>query len=426
LILDIKPEFDPVRDWADSAVVSPRIRHVSELGDAALGYCRRGWSIVPMHSPVDGGCSCGRRGCAAVAKHPRVSWEARMEKAATEKEVAEWWRRWPEANVGIVTGRVSGVVVLDVDPRSGGDSALGALEESWGALPDTLEVQTGGGGRHLWFSSDEENPSAVLAPGLELKGERSVVTAPPSVHASGHRYLWIPERSPDDLTAAALPGWLAVIARGGAGTDPRHPLSEQPPRTSQERAEFAEAWTRAGIELRPGDRYYLCPFHDDHHPSLHIDSERCRWYCFGCRRGGGIGRLRQLVGDTPQPSPRARLRGHVGASRTVSMPGRNEVAVSGESLHQDELLTLAGGRRPYGGVELDAVAELVALFKQVVVKVEDTEVGVLSGEDARRLTPAIRQAQRDHGAATCRAVIRGGWDRGGEDVGMFGVVLFVP
>ncbi len=349
-----------------------------------------------------------------------------MEKPATEKEVAEWWRRWPEANVGIVTGRVSGVVVLDVDPRSGGGSALGALEKRWGALPATLEVQTGGGGRHLWFSSDEENPSAVLAPGLELKAERSVVTAPPSVHASGHRYLWIPERSPDDLTAAGLPGWLKVIARGGVGTDPRHPLSEQPPRTTQERAEFAQAWARAGIELRPGDRYYLCPFHDDHHPSLHIDSERCRWYCFGCRRGGGIGRLRQLVGDSPQPSSRARLRGHVGASRTVSMPGRNEVAVSGESLHQDELLTLAGGRRPYGGVELDAVAELVALFKQVAVKIDDTEVGVLSGENARRLTPAIRLAQRDHGAATCRALIRGGWDRGGEDVGMFGVVLFVP
>ena len=39
----------------------------------------------------------------------------------------------------------------------------------------------------------------------------------------------------------------------------------------------------------------LCPFHDDHHPSLHVDSEACRWYCFGCRRGGGPGRLRRLV-----------------------------------------------------------------------------------------------------------------------------------
>jgi bifunctional DNA primase/polymerase-like protein len=83
--------------------VNHRIAQVSGAVEAALAYCRRGWSIVPMQSHDDGGCSCGRRGCVAVAKHPRVSWEARMEVAATEKEVEEWWRRWPDANVGTVT-----------------------------------------------------------------------------------------------------------------------------------------------------------------------------------------------------------------------------------------------------------------------------------------------------------------------------------
>jgi len=191
--------------------------------------------------------------------------------AATEKEVEEWWRRWPHANVGVVTGRVSGIVVLDVDPRSGGALALGALEERWGALPATLEARTGGRGRHLWFSFDDELSSAVLAPGLELKAERSVVIAPPSVHATGHRYVWIPERGPDELTPARLPESLRPIAHGEAGRDPRKPLHEQPPRTAQERTAFGQAWARAGIELRSGDRYYLCPFHDDHHPSLHIE-----------------------------------------------------------------------------------------------------------------------------------------------------------
>jgi Bifunctional DNA primase/polymerase, N-terminal/CHC2 zinc finger len=406
--------------------VSATIEQTVGVGDAALAYCRRGWSIVPMHAPADGGCSCGRGGCAAIAKHPRVSWEARMEVAATEKEVEEWWRRWPHANIGVVTGCVSGIVVLDVDPRSDGALALGALEERWGALPGTLEARTGGSGRHLWFSFDEELSSAVLAPGLELKAERSVVIAPPSVHATGHRYVWIPGRGPDELTPARLPESLSLIAHGEAGGDPRNPLHEQPPRTAQERTAFAQAWARAGIELRSGDRYYLCLFHDDHHPSLHIDSEHCRWYCFGCRRGGGIGRLRRLLGEPPRPSPRARLRRHVGASDPVTMPGQNEVAVMGESHHQDELLTLAGGRRPYGGVEPDTVAELIAGSDQVVVLIDDTEVGALSREDAHRLAPAIREARRDHGVATCRAVVRGGWDRGGEDIGMFGVVLLVP
>jgi hypothetical protein len=61
-----------------------------------------------------------------------------------------------------------------------------------------------------------------------------------------------------------------------------------------------------------------------------------------------------------------------------------------------------------------------------VVLIDGNEVGALSREDAQRLAPAIRQALRDHGLATCRAEIRGGWDRGREDIGMLGVVLFVP
>jgi hypothetical protein len=406
--------------------MSVRIEEVVDVGDAALAYCRRGWSIVPLHSPVDGRCSCGRRDCAAVAKHPRLAWEARMEIAATEHEVEEWWRRWPDANVGIVTGCVSGIVVLDVDPRSGGGLALGELQERWGAVPATLEVRTGGGGRHLWFSCDEKLPSAVLAPGLELKAERSVITSPPSVHATGQRYLWVPGRGPGEMTPARVPARLELIAHGKAGLDSREPLREQPARTAQEQNAFAEAWTRAGIQLGSGDRYYLCPFHDDHHPSLHVDSEHCRWYCFGCRRGGGIGRLRRLIGDPLPPSPRAQLRRHVGANRPVTLSGLNEVPVSGESRHQDELLTLAGGRRPYGGVELDAIAELTAHSDRIVVLIDDSEVGALGRDDAQRLTPAIRQARRDRGVATCKAVVRGGWDRGGDDIGMFGVVLFLP
>ena len=349
-----------------------------------------------------------------------------MEVAATEADVEDWWSRWPDANVGVVTGRVSGIVVLDVDPRSGGGPALGALQERGGALPATAEVRTGGNGRHLWFSCDEELPSAVLAPGLELKADRSVIIAPPSVHATGHRYVWVPGRSPDEITPVCVPGWLALSARAETRSDPRGPAHEQPVRTMREQREFAEAWARAGIHVQAGDRYYLCPFHEDHHPSLHIDGERCRWHCFGCRRGGGVARLRQLIDDPLPPSSRARLRGHVGPVGPVTMPGDKEVDVRGESWHQDELLSLAGGKRPYGGVELDVVAELVPRASGIAVLIDDTEVGALSREDAHRLAPTIRATRRAHGAATTRALLRGGWDRGTGNIGMFGVTLLAP
>lgn len=355
-----------------------------------------------------------------------------MREPASPEQVASWWDRWPDANIAVVTGRVSGIAVLDVDPRASGPEALERLERRWGTLPRTVETRSGGGGRHVWLATHEELPSAVLAAGLELKAERSTVIAPPSVHASGGRYEWLPGRSPDEVEIAPLPQWLETLAHGDPEARARHPLADQPVRTSSEQEEFAAAWARAGVIVRPGDHYYLCPFHPDTHPSLHLDADGCRWFCFGCRRGGGIGRLLHLLGEPPRPVERPRRHGHVGERRPVTLAGEVEIAVTGESLHQDELLSLSGGRRTFGGVDLDVEAELVLElddpFETVVVAVliDGRRIGRMQLEDVQRFQPAIEEARHRHGAAICRARIRGGWDRGGEDVGAFGVVLLLP
>ena len=355
-----------------------------------------------------------------------------MREPAAEEQVETWWTRWPDANVAVVTGLVSGIDVLDIDPRNGGDDALRSLEEEWGELPETVEARSGGGGRHLWFAAPAGLPSAVLAAGLELKAERGIVLAPPSLHASGVRYTWVPGRSPADLDPAPVPAWLATLARGDAEPAGHARLDVPPVRTTQEQAEFTETWGRAGIRLQPGERYYLCPFHPDRRPSLHVDSHACRWYCFGCRQGGGIGRLRQLLGETAPRVPRSRLRGHVGEPRPITLHGTQTVAVVGESSHQDELLALAGGQRPYGGVELEAVAELVPHPDDpvegylVAVLIDGRRVGRLRREDAAALRPLVEEACREPDGATCAALVRGGWDGGGDDVGLLGVVLSLP
>jgi len=352
-----------------------------------------------------------------------------MAHPAPPDQVNAWWRRWPDANVGIATGDASGVIVIDVDPRAQGDDALEALETRHGRLPATVECRTGGGGRHLYFAAPPEPvPSTVVAPGVEVKGEGALVVAPPSRHASGGRYEWAPGRGPEALPVAPLPAWVAALTRGPEAGP--HPLAgDPPPRTEGERADFAEAWRQVGIELRPGDRYYLCPFHADHRPSLHVDADGCRWHCFGCREGGGIGRLRQLAGMPRAPRPWERLRGRIGATRPVTLYGGHRVEVVGESLHQDELLALAGGRRHYGGVELEAVAELVPDGREppgLAVEIDGRPVGRLRREDAEAVHGAVDRARDRSGAATCAAVVRGGWDRGRDDVGLFGVVLALP
>src|SRR5713226_8369322 len=90
------------------------------LLDAALKYARRGWRVLPLHSPVRGGCSCGRDACESPAKHP---WTGRgLKEAATgEKTIKNWWLRWPYANIGISIP--DDMVVVDVDGPEG-DAAL--------------------------------------------------------------------------------------------------------------------------------------------------------------------------------------------------------------------------------------------------------------------------------------------------------------
>lgn len=396
-----------------------------------IRYLEQGWSVLPLHSLWQGTCTCDRHPCPSPAKHPRVRWERWRAQAAPPDLVAGWWARWPDANVGVVTGLVSGVAVLDVDPRNGGDVSLAAFEDRWGPLPITLEVRTGGGGRHLWFRCDVPVASGPIAAGVDVKAEGGMVVVPPSVHVSGIRYHWRPGGEPGEIEPARLPDWVVERAPHRPGDEVARG-SSTPIRTEAEKREFADTWSRIGIRLAPGDRYYVCPFHDDHRPSLHIDASGCRWFCFGCDTGGGIAMLRQMLGDRRQPASRGRL--HLDESRgvPVTLDGGHEVDVVGESRHQDELLAITGGRRHYGGVDAAVVAELCPdpgnRFdpRAVEVRINGRAVGYLRRSDVQWLGPFIEDSIDMHGLATCRAFVRGGWDRGRGDVGTFGVVLVTP
>jgi hypothetical protein len=176
---------------------------------AALDYGRLGWSVIPIES-------CGKR--------PLVRWQVYQRRHPDAREVAEWFQRWPDANIAVVTGVVSGLVVLDLDPRHGADASLQQLERQHGPIATTVEARTGGGGRHLYFAHLGEmlHNRVGLAPGVDLRGDGGYVVAPPSVHASGESYRW--ERSPDVCPLAPLPHWLSEAAQdqGRRGHPPTH------------------------------------------------------------------------------------------------------------------------------------------------------------------------------------------------------------
>ena len=175
---------------------------------AAFFYARRGWSVLPLHTPSSGRCSCSRgTTCGSSGKHPRTP---RGYKDATtdENTIRRWWAAHPDANVGIATGSVSGIAVLDIDPRNGGDETLKHLEQEHGRLPDTALVQTGGGGRHFYFAIDGPVRSAKFRQGVELKAEGGYVVAPRSQHASGGVYRGA-QALDEAVALEMLPSWLA-------------------------------------------------------------------------------------------------------------------------------------------------------------------------------------------------------------------------
>jgi putative DNA primase/helicase len=116
---------------------------------------------------------------------------------------------WPDSNIGIATGSKAGLIVVDIDPRHGGDKSW----EAWYAfnkVPNTLKVFTGGGGGHIYFSSTKIIKNRVgILPGVDIRGEDGYVVAPGSYHCSGKAYKWDTDPSIDQL--APLPECLEEL-----------------------------------------------------------------------------------------------------------------------------------------------------------------------------------------------------------------------
>jgi hypothetical protein len=165
------------------------------IRQAALSYAARGWSVIVMQPR---------------AKRPLVPWREFQQRRARAEEIVAWFDRHPDANVGIVTGKISGIVVIDIDVAHGGPASVAELERAHGPLPVTIEARTGGGGRHLYYlhPGRTQGNRAGLRPGIDVRGDGGCVVAPPSIHPCGRRYAWAEGLAPGEHALAPLPGRL--------------------------------------------------------------------------------------------------------------------------------------------------------------------------------------------------------------------------
>lgn len=209
--------------------------------DAAIVYARRGWPVFPCHGPSrgPGGCSCFHDDCGSPAKHPRVS--GGLNSATTEEPlIRRWWSTWPGTNVAIRTGAASGLVVIDIDPDHGGNESLERLVRHREDLPAGRTVQTGSGGRHLYFRHPggivRNDAGRKLGLGLDVRGDGGYVLAPPSQHACGGRYRVI-QRGGE---IPPLPEWLRGILQPPEATRPPAPVRSD--------AREAGPWARSALD----------------------------------------------------------------------------------------------------------------------------------------------------------------------------------
>lgn len=185
---------------------------------AALTYASRGWPVAPAHcTKPDGSCSCNDRECGKLTgKHPRTR-NGLTDATTDEKQIREWWGKWPDANVLIRTGKVGEryLVVLDVDQRNDGEENLARLLNENTMLPETPMVVTGGGGQHvfMWSRLPVKSSANQIAPGIDVRGVGGYVIAPPSTHVSGRRYEWDVGAHPAETPLAEAPAWF--VARAG-------------------------------------------------------------------------------------------------------------------------------------------------------------------------------------------------------------------
>ena len=215
-----------------------------QLRDAAVGCAARGIPVLPLHyplphrndlQPVSGdpqaavervGCSCRDPHCGQVGKHPLGSLVPHGVKDATcnRARILAWWTRHPQANIGLATGHAFDV--LDVDGPEGAQ-AIQQLAATHGLHSSGPLVRTGGGGWHFYLAPT--GLGNVHPQGLEhvdWRGRGGYVVAPPSRHASGHPYQWIPGRNLE-VSPGEVPTLL--LAR----------LEHRPPQRSPDPVELA-------------------------------------------------------------------------------------------------------------------------------------------------------------------------------------------
>jgi predicted P-loop ATPase len=219
---------------------------LTDVLSSALSLAARGWYIFPVQ----------------IGDKAPLAGTAGYKDATTDAaQIKSWWHERPTANVAVAAG-LSGLLVLDIDPRSGGELSLTSLIEKHGPLPATFSVKTQGGGTHFYFKSTPVRSRSGILPGVDVKSHGGYVVGPGSRTEKGTYEIIT------DVPLADAPTWLVELC--------------EPPRDSNSTPSgdvldgmLGLAFEHAGLlgqDHGPGMRLALCPFRKEHSTGSDFDT----------------------------------------------------------------------------------------------------------------------------------------------------------
>jgi Bifunctional DNA primase/polymerase, N-terminal/AAA domain len=185
---------------------------MSQMSEEALRYQQQGWSIFPVKPGPE--------------KLPYVKWASYQREPAPFEQITAWWEEWPDANIGLATGQLSGVVVVDLDGPVGFSSWAQA-----GFDRATRRTSTGreGGGEHLFYQhpgGERLGNRAGFLPKVDLRGDGGFVVLPPSRHHSGRLYAWVNPEAPIAVMPQRLYELLRVTPASPPPSEPDEPIRD--------------------------------------------------------------------------------------------------------------------------------------------------------------------------------------------------------
>ena len=281
------------------------------FADNALAYLDLGYSPIPI-IPKE--------------KRPPMKWSSFSSEPPQSPHVELWVERYPDHDIGFLTGYQSGLFVLDVDSKKDdGFESLEVLVNKGLNTSGAAMVETQSGGLHYYFHLLQPGVRSLTSvmPGIDVRADGGLVVAPPSVGEGGvYRYLTqlplVTQLPPVPDLLISLIGEHRGSARSSSPTGGQeedapcaHPDEEVDDVgvESQDETDFILAWALAGLKVRPGEGNYRCPGHRDSVSSLTINTKKRLWHYFSCDRRGNEHNIQSVLNgekggqDVPDSPP---------------------------------------------------------------------------------------------------------------------------